>query len=254
MITIASFGGGTDSTAMLIRWVKLGLPLHLVQFADTGGEKYHTYDHVQRMDSWLRTNGAPGITIVSAPTVTLEDDCLNRKALPSIAYGFKTCSQRFKLQPQEKFVNKWQPARDVWARGEKVLRLVGYDASESRRAEKAPEGNKKYINRYPLIEWGWDRARCISEIVSAGLPLPGKSACFFCPSSKKHEIIDLKKRYPDLMQRAIAIENNANLTDVKGLGRDFAWRDLVNWDEKQNKLFDDSDWSTAEVPCGCYDG
>lgn len=251
-LTIASFGGGTDSTAMLIRWVELGLPLHLVLFADTGGEKPHTYDHIERFDVWLRTHGAPGITVVSSPTVTLEEDCLNRKALPSIAYGFKTCSQRFKLQPQDKYLNNWQPAIDVWARGEKVVKLIGYDATEERRAKEYE--SEKYQNRYPLIEWGWDRARCVSAIVNAGLPLPGKSACFFCPSSKKQEILELKKRYPDLMARAIAMEQNAHLTDIKGLGRDFAWGDLVSWDEKQTKLFEDSDWSTAEVPCGCYDG
>lgn len=252
MVTVASFGGGTNSKAMLIQWVGLGLPLHLILFADTGGEKPHTYDDLQDFDAWLRVNGAPGITVVDS-RVTLEEDCLNRKALPSIAYGFKTCSQRFKIQPQEKFVNNWQPAIDAWARGERVTRLVGYDASESRRAEKAPIEDKKYVNRYPLIEWQMDRAACITTIIGAGLKLPGKSACFFCPSSKKQEILDLKKRYPELMARAIAMEKNAALTDIKGLGRDFAWGDLVTWDESQAKLFDDSDWSTAEVPCGCYD-
>ena len=49
------------------------------------------------------------------------------------------------------------------------------------------------------------------------------------------------------------MEKNAILTDVKGLGRDYSWADLIEFDEKQLKLID-SDWSTAEIACGCFDG
>jgi hypothetical protein len=56
-----------------------------------------------------------------------------------------------------------------------------------------------------------------------------KSACFFCPASKKHEIVWLQEHHPDLLARALAIEDNArpNLTSVKGLGRSFPWRDYL---------------------------
>ena len=57
------------------------------------------------------------------------------------------------------------------------------------------------------MEWGWDRNRCIQEIRDAGLPLPGKSSCFFCPSMKRREIRTLYHRYPDLLARALAIED-----------------------------------------------
>ncbi len=250
MIVVASFGGGTDSTAMLIGMWERGERVDLILFADTGGEKPHTYEHIKRFSEWLVKNGMPEITVVSCGK-SLEQDCLDRNALPSIAYGFKTCSQRFKIQPQDKFLNNWQPARDVWASGGKVTKLVGYDASEERRAKEYQ--SDKYTNRYPLIEWGWDRAICIDLIKSYGIPLPGKSACFFCPSSKAQEVKQLAKQYPDLAKRAIAMEKNAILTDIKGLGRDYSWADLIEFDEKQLKLID-SDWSTSEVACGCYDG
>lgn len=252
-MNIVAFGGGTDSTAMLIGMVEKGIPCDLILFADTGGEKPHTYEHIYVMTDWLKKHGYPHITWVKAPNVTLERDCLNRKALPSIAYGFKTCSQRFKLQPQDKFLNNWQPAIDVWANGSKVTKFIGYEAGEERRAKDFSDD--KYDFRYPLIEWGWSRKECLEAIKRAGLPLPGKSACFFCPSSRKSEILELKARYPELAKRAVEMEKNANLTDIKGLGRDFAWGDLLAFDEAQLKMFaDDSDWSTAEVPCGCYDG
>ena len=75
------------------------------------------------------------------------------------------------------------------------------------------------------MEWGWTREDCVREIQEAGLPLPGKSSCFFCPSMKNEEIRHLQEHYPELFQRAIALEQNAfpNLKTVKGLGRHSAF-------------------------------
>lgn len=250
-IVVGAYGGGTDSTAMLIGMCQRMEKVDLNLFADTGGEKPHTYDFILTFSEWLVKRGMQQITTVSS-VIKLYDDCIARNALPSIAYGFKTCSQRFKLQPQDKYLNNWQPAIDAWGRGEKITKLIGYEAGEERRAKEFE--TKKYINRYPLIEWGWDRNKCIEVIKSVGLELPGKSACFFCPSSKAQEVKQLAKQYPSLAQLAIAMEDNAtNLTTVKGLGRDYSWRDLLAFDDAQAKLFD-SDFSTAEIPCGCYDG
>jgi hypothetical protein len=62
--------------------------------------------------------------------------------------------------------------------------------------------------------------------------VPPKSACFFCPASKKSEIIWLRDTHPLLFQRSINMEDGARdgkhgLDTVKGLGRDFAWKDLA---------------------------
>ncbi|HUC76710.1 MAG TPA: hypothetical protein VMS04_15520, partial [Vicinamibacterales bacterium] len=105
--------------------------------------------------------------------------------------------------------------------------------------------------RYPLIEWGWGRGECVQAIARVGLPQPGKSACFFCPSSKKIEIFDLRERYPNLMKRALAMEANAELTSIKGLGRSFAWADLLTAKDATTDLFSES---TVEIACECYDG
>lgn len=85
----------------------------------------------------------------------------------------------------------------------------------------------KYSKWYPLMEWGWDREECIRQIEAAGLPQPGKSSCFFCPSMRAEEIIDLREHYPDLFRRALALEDNAkaNLKTVRGLGRNYSWKE-----------------------------
>ncbi len=253
-ITVAAYGGGTNSSAMLVGMVERGLKVDLSLFADTGGERPEVYETVRLMSDYLVAHGMGPIITVRYKRETLEENSLRIHGLPSIAYGFKKCSLKFKVQPQDQYVNNWKPARDAWKRGEKVIKLIGYDAGEARRAEKqsSPINQKKYDFRYPLIEWQWDRAKCVDVLKKVGLPV-AKSACFYCPSSRPHEIKQLAKEYPDLMARALAMEANAKLTTIKGLGRDFSWAEMLKFDEAQTKLFDD-DFSTAEIPCGCYDG
>jgi hypothetical protein len=148
-------------------------------------------------------------------------------------------------------------------KGRRVVRAIGFDASEGRRTyagvvkavgldagenhrltwarRGADEENRKpsreerldrefFAYFYPLMEWGMDRAACERSIRAAGLPVPVKSACWFCPASKKHEILWLGRHHPQLLERALAIEASAlpNLTTVKGLGRSFAWTDFVD--------------------------
>lgn len=243
---LVAFGGGTNSTAMLVGLRERGERPDLILFSDTGGEKPHTYRHVEEVGLWCDLVGFPPIVTVRSPNTTLEADCLTRKTLPSIVYGWKTCSQRFKGEPQEKYVNNWPAAREAWARGEKISKLVGYDADEPHRAKDYNDG--KYAMRYPLIEWDWGRDECMEAITRAGLEQPGKSACFFCPSSKKDEIVDLGRRYPDLLRRAIDMEDNAELKTVQGLGRGFSWRIFTLGDPRQISML------PPPISCDCYDG
>ena len=194
------------------------------------------------MNQWLCEHGLPSITVVEnvdrkGDRLTLEEECLRSGTLPSIAYGYKRCSQKHKIGPQEKFCNHHPQCRAVWQAGERVTRFIGYDAGEWKRYERSKKYNetdKKYINRYPLIEdWHWTRDDCVQAIQEAGLPLPGKSSCFFCPSMKRNEVEALKRQHPDLYRRALAIEENAmpHLKAVKGLGRNYAWKERYGKEE-----------------------
>ena len=104
--------------------------------------------------------------------------------------------------------------------------------------EQPVEPSPKREKWYPLMEWGWNREDCIREIEAAGLPQPGKSSCFFCPSMWAEEIIDLREQHPDLFRRAIALEDNArpNLKTVKGLGRKICSGPLIEIDDLYHLL------------------
>ena len=244
---LVSYGAGTDSTAELIEMVKRDIRPDLILFADTGGERPETYWYVVMFSLWLVSKGFPPITTVKG-SITLEEDCLKRKALPSLVYGFKSCSQRFKAQPQDKFANHFEPFVNAWKNGETVTKAIGYEYGEERRMRES--GDKKYTNWFPLIEWETDRDACKKAISDAGLPQPGKSSCFFCPSMRKSEIFELRDSHHDLLKRALTMESNAELTVIPGLGRSYAWSDLIKNDANQMKMFVD----VVEQTCGCYDG
>lgn len=260
-VVLVSYGGGTNSTAVLCGMIERGEPApHAILMADTGdwasgkaGEKPHTYEYRDMFSAWLVERGYPSITTIrkGGTATTLEEDCLLKNTLPAIAFGYKTCSQRYKTEPQEKWANNDPTCEAAWERGERVVKIIGFHDDEDHRAKPSPD--PKYENRFPLIEWGWGQADCIIAIKRAGLPLPGKSACFFCPHSKPAEIWDLAERYPDLLDRALAMEANATrVTGLAGLGRRFRWRDLIARGKPAMQL--DIFASYGEAPCECVDG
>jgi hypothetical protein len=261
MITIVSYGGGTNSTAMLVGLHERGERPDAITFADTGGEKPHTYTHIVAVNEWCERVGFPRIETLSGTMPqqvidgTLEQECLRLGSLPSKAYGFSSCSMKWKVDAQNKYAK-----RVAALMGEElsaITRLVGFDADEESRVTrgKSTEHKQLWRNRYPLFEWGWGRDECVEAIARAGLPQPGKSACFFCPSSKKHEIIQLAKDYPalarralEMERRALAGEGQAAATTSKGLGRGFAWADVLAHKIPLTEV------GMPDVDCGCYDG
>jgi len=234
---------------MLIEMARRGVVPDLITFADTGGELPETIQFVADFSQWLVAHGMPPVVTVSDGRRTLESEVREAGTLPSLVFGFRSCSDKYKVRPQERYLKQWQPALDAWAAGGKVVKLIGYDAGEKHRVKDFDDA--RFMVAYPLVEWNWRRAQCVDVVEAAGFR-PAKSACFFCPASKRGEVLALAKTHPDLFARAVAMERGASAaTTVKGLGRNWRWEDLVKADDAQMKLFDEL---PDAVPCGCYDG
>jgi hypothetical protein len=91
----------------------------------------------------------------------------------------------------------------------------------SSNASASPLLTPRIKHWYPLRTWGYTRSDCIRIIEGAGLPVPLKSACFFCAVSKPDEFRYLAYHHPDLLRRAIEMEDNARkrgFTKIEGLG------------------------------------
>ena len=98
---------------------------------------------------------------------------------------------------------------------------------------------------FPLIEWGKSRQDLKTEINEVGY-CASKSSCFYCPAMSYGEVRQLQKHYPDLYDRAIAIEDGAELNNTKGLGRSWSWKKAMS----QGELFDLEDYEGVNT-CGC---
>ena len=212
---VLSLGGGVDSFAMLVGMHAREERPDLILFADTGDEKPETYAYLPIIQAWLARVGFPPVIVVRrAPTTnergtyaTLSESCVVNHTLPSLAFGFKGCSAKWKIEPQNAYVRTWEPARVAWAAGAKVRKFIGYDAGpkDSKRCVDYTN-DKLYTYHYPLREWGWDREECQRRILAAGLPLPCKSACFMCPATQPDELRALDRKHPHLGDRIVEIE------------------------------------------------
>jgi hypothetical protein len=249
---VVHYGGGVDSTAMLIGMQQRDIHPELILFADVGAEKPETIEYVAMFSDWLVENGMEPVTTVrrfgadgthgwkSKPSKmgdgyqTLEGNLLQNDTLPSLAYGRHSCSAKFKVDPQEKFIKNWRPAQEAWHVGEPVRRAIGFDCSpaDQRRTYRTTKyDNDQFQSWFPLHDWEWDRAECIRQIVAVGLPVPIKSACYFCPASKEWEVLWLAGAHPELFLRAIEIEDRAmpNAVSVEGLWRSSTKARAGNW-------------------------
>lgn len=251
---MVSYGGGINSTAMLVGMSERGIVPDAILFADTGGEHTHTYEYIQVVTAFCLKNGFPPVTVLkyaprrrgSIAWTTLEQECVTRGQLPSLAYGWHKCAAKWKARPQADWL-KENGGGELWSKA------IGFHLGEQHR-KKDHIQDPGTIKVYPLIDWRWAQEDCVSAVSRAGLPLARKSSCFFCPASKKHEVRRLARESPELFRRALAIEDAAraagNLQTVVGLGRHWTWRQVAAAQESQLAMFPDS----SETPCGCYDG
>ena len=279
-LVAVAYGGGTNSTAMLCGMLERGIKPDLITFADTGAEMPHTYKHLEVMKGKVREWW--GMEIVTVRKLYqgkfegLNGQCLRRGELPGLAYATRSCSIKYKGQPQDDYLQKWMDANGLYRvpvpskikqNGPKAIaehigdergsmvKAIGFGADEAHRRNTLGYRPDLYRPWYPLVEWNWRRVECVEAIARHGIQQPGKYACYFCPASKRSEVIRLNETYPELMAEALEIErlSQANNKTKRGLGgENNMWADWLAMDEAQGKLM--LDIEPVHMPCGCIDG
>lgn len=252
---VVNCGLGTNSIALLVMLHRKGWRPDIILFADVGNERPHTYAYIPILQKWLKRVGFPPLQIckkrfADGSTSTLFDYCLEKETLPSLAYGNHTCSAKWKIAAIDVFYNNHPITKGTWGKyrrcadiKNKVTKLIGFDSMEPERTCRfaLPKNSDnpaiirekhKFDVSFPLQEWGIDREGCTQIIREAGLPDPGKSACFFCPSTQPEEILDLKINQTDLYEKAIFMEevarnNPKNNKRVRGLRFGTPWPEVV---------------------------
>ena len=253
-IKLAMYGGGVNSTAMLILLTEQGHTMDYVLFADPGGERPDTYEYIKMFSDWLVAHNQPAVTVIK-PLLpkqvfdkTLEGECLRLKTLPGLAFGRRSCSVKWKVKPVDRFIRN-----NISTNGQKITKYIAFDADETQRVCRARKLSAQgYDVVFPLHDaQEITRGKCIDIIAHAGLSVPPKSSCFLCPARTKDEILDVAIKYPDLIERAINLEINAfkRQQKIKGLGRRFSWEQYL---KKEVNL--KNNYPYPEILCECIDG
>lgn len=225
---IVAWGAGVDSTAMIIELVARGERIDMVLLAEMP-ERPETLAFIPIFRRWMDERGVPNETVRYRPKRfkhwpeyrDLLENCLTNGTLPSISFGRGACSCKWKSSPQDAWTRAWAPAQAAWARGQKVVRMIGFDCSPrdtQRYAHAKTLDDPLYEYRYPLREWGYDRNACIRRIATAGLPQVVASSCFFCIGMTCDEVRSLPPAYLRLI---VLMEARAapRLRNCEGLWR-----------------------------------
>jgi len=222
-------GGMGDDTAMMIaECFERGYEPDEIVFCDTGSEFPHTYAFIEYLKWWCAIHEWSKVTVLTkvdryGEPLSVIDMVERDYTLPAAAFGFKTCSMRFKTEVADKYFNNHPDAWKAWGVSGKgkpveshtgqILRLVGINADEPNRAARwAPQD--KWVQTFPLFDW--DIGERESDAVDrVGLYYPGKSSCVCCPHLSGKELIMLRDNYPDQFERIKRIEFAYQLVNMK---------------------------------------
>lgn len=164
---ILSYGGGVNTTALMVLLVEKGMALDEAVFADTGGEIPETYENVSFAEKYLSRHDIP-LRIVKSKNGTLYDTCKRRKVIPSQIWRWST--RDYKVVPIHSYYRSLKTH---------IYEYLGIAYDEIHRLKSSKQD---YITSiFPLVDQKITRRECINIIMQAGLPVPPKSGCFFCP-------------------------------------------------------------------------
>ncbi len=187
-----SFGGGVNSTAMLLMLLDAKEEFEAV-FTDLGLELPETYEYIKM----LQENVCP-ITVIpglNREGRTLYEHCEHYRAFPT--RNRRWCATRFKIYSIHKYFQK--PCID----------FVGIDYDEQHRATISITDDA-ITKHFPLIDAKVGRLGCKAIIKEHSLPIPPKSGCYICPSQQKRQWVSLYRNYPSLYEKAKHLEEITN--------------------------------------------
>jgi len=215
-LKVISYGGGVQSTAMIVLATQGHIPdVDAALFANVGDDSEHpvTLKYVREIAiPWAAERGLPihelrpqrrGQETSLYHEITQEGS--RRDLIPVFGEQGnpmgRACTADFKI----KTLHRWLRANGATKKSPAFVQL-GISTDEIERAGRGKNASME-IRQYPLLDLGLNRTDCMQVIRDAGLPVPPKSSCFFCPFHSELVWSELRRDEPELFEKAQALED-----------------------------------------------
>ncbi len=267
MLRTFSSGGGWQSIAALVLSAqgRIDFPVHLFANVGDDSESPGTLDYVRNVAMpyaeahgiefhELRKQRRDGTQRTLLETLTRPKS----RSLPipvrvaNGAPGTRTCTIEYKI----KVLQRWHREHGATA-ADPAHVGIGFSSDELDRVSGRPR--KPYeVAEYPLIDLGISRNGCAKIITDVGLPMPPKSACWFCPFHKPSTWREMRRDEPVQFGKAVELESLLNeRRDMLGKDHIYFTRYARPLDqaigEAQTALFPDQDgWGETCDEGSCF--
>ena len=232
-----SFGGGVQSTAMLVLQAQGRANYDVFLFSNVGDDSEHpdTLKYINEIAMpYAAENKIKLIELRHIRRDGKEETLYKNLTRPgsrstgipiylegSGAPGRRLCTSEFKIRR----IAVWQRRHGATKNNPAVTGL-GISWDEIHRM-KLESGIPTQVLEYPLIDLRLTRNDCIKIIKAEGLPVPPKSSCWFCPFHNKVQWHRLKVDHPDLFNKSVELEKIlSERSDMLGRGKVFLNRAL----------------------------
>lgn len=225
-LRIISYGGGVQSTALLVLAAQRKINYDTFVMANVGDDSEHPATLAYVRDVAEPYAAEHGITMHVLNRVMVRDGSVrtlyaqltnpNTRSvgiparMPSGAPGSRACTEDFKVN----VVGRWLAEHGATEDNPATVG-IGISLDEITRANgRSNDPRRKVV--YPLIGVGDDtglrlrRQDCVNLIEKSGLPVPPKSSCWFCPYHSMDSWADMRRSEPELFEKAAQLEDTIN--------------------------------------------
>lgn len=215
-LTIFSYGGGVQSTAALVLAARGELNCSIFLFCNVGEDSEHPDTLRYVFEIAMPYAKAHGLNLIELHRIKRNGEretLYGRLTRPDSKFigipvrlagsgmpANRNCTADFKAR----LTAKW--CREHGAtRAHPAITMLGISLDEFQRMRN--DSGIPYTRlAYPLIDRRLTRQDCRNIIASAGLPIPPKSSCWFCPFHTVRAWRDLRDTRPDLFRKACELE------------------------------------------------
>lgn len=212
---VISYGGGVQSTAMIVLATQGKIKADVALFSNVGDDSEHptTIKYVREIAiPFASAHGLPIhelSTIRKGKPTTIWSEIVQegstRDMIPM--YGetgnpmSRACTVDFKIRT----LHRWLRNNGA-TKHNKAIVMLGISTDEIERAGRGKDGTVEE-RTYPLLDLGLNRTDCMTIIRQAGLPVPPKSSCFFCPFHSELVWQEMRRDEPELFEKAQQLED-----------------------------------------------